>query len=705
MPDVPSAPDLPASLRGLIDGSMWPVDVDAIVRTRRRRRFLRRSGIAGAVVVIAAVVTGSVLARPATEPKVVSVGGSGGTAIVSGEAAATRAALEQMTIISPGGLLPSGGLAGNETFSSGPPPLDLTDPASDSTRSVPFPVPGVRGWSLPFVAQGSNVVIVAEQANASAGAPGSSGSISTAVVLSSRLQVWQTTGDGGETGAFAALDGGIWLVRDAIGAPEVGEYAIGAGGRTGGRTIGPYQLTLGRAPLAAVAGGLLTSRPGVSGRASIYEVWNPVSGRAVRRLDVEGVPLAVSASYVAWIPAGCAARQRCELHITDVRTGADRLVPPPPTRYWTEGAFSPDGNALAVIAQPMPTPIGLRSVPPGYIESGWRAAVFAVVESGSGKLTTRSVTTWKGPQHPSWSPDGSLVFFTRDESHVGYFNTTFAHAPVRELRVPGADLYLLAAAPPSSTSTQRYTYDGLVSQSPQHSAELCVYATADTRIGADDCSGPAVAGWDWNQLKAKKTSAGIISGKFHVVGTYDGNEFTLTQPPTAVHRVAAPALRSFKTTCPAPAGGWHVTNPSRLTFDDYNALISAARGAPDFTGLWIDSSTEPPGAVNDFAREVFNVGFTGHLDEHRLQLAAAWGGPICVIEQSRPYRELQSISHTLFGPYGQSLGLQLIDAGPDEARNVVQGDAVAVSPATQRALDLRFGKGVVDLTSELRPVG
>jgi len=53
----------------------------------------------------------------------------------------------------------------------------------------------------------------------------------------------------------------------------------------------------------------------------------------------------------------------------------------------------------------------------------------------------------------------------------------------------------------------------------------------------DTCSGPLIAGWD------PKTA----DGKYHLVGTYDGHVFTLTQPPSAVRRRPSEGLPSFKT--------------------------------------------------------------------------------------------------------------------------------------------------------------
>ena len=59
----------------------------------------------------------------------------------------------------------------------------------------------------------------------------------------------------------------------------------------------------------------------------------------------------------------------------------------------------------------------------------------------------------------------------------------------------------------------------------------------------------------------------------------------------------------------------------------------------------------------------------------------------------------------LFGAVGKQLGLQMLGGGPDDYGNTVHAEVVAATAATQRAVDARFGPGVVVLTSTLRPVG
>ena len=109
------------------------------------------------------------------------------------------------------------------------------------------------------------------------------------------------------------------------------------------------------------------------------------------------------------------------------------------------------------------------TVPPGT-----RAATVVIVDAATGSESSWRTSTWEGRPLPEWSPDGSLVFIVHDRTHVGYLNVAYPHGPVRDVPVPDASQYLVAAKPAPSTATQRYQYDGLVSQSADHSPELCV---------------------------------------------------------------------------------------------------------------------------------------------------------------------------------------------------------------------------------------
>jgi len=60
-------------------------------------------------------------------------------------------------------------------------------------------------------------------------------------------------------------------------------------------------------------------------------------------------------------------------------------------------------------------------------------------------------------------------------------------------------------------------------------AELCVGPVAES--WPPQCSGIPLIGWDWAGVDGAENSGDITWGAYAVQGTYDGEEFTVTQPP------------------------------------------------------------------------------------------------------------------------------------------------------------------------------
>jgi hypothetical protein len=139
----------------------------------------------------------------------------------------------------------------------------------------------------------------------------------------------------------SASRGRVWLVLLDARDPD---QAHGLGGvrevTVGGTVILAHSARLPYAPVAAVDGGLLV-------QAQTLEVWQPTSGRIVRKLP--GVfPLATRRSLVVSCTSQCPV-----LHLTNARTGRDaRVRPGPGFRFVAsyDGAFSPDGRLIAVPA-------------------------------------------------------------------------------------------------------------------------------------------------------------------------------------------------------------------------------------------------------------------------------------------------------------------------------------------------------------------
>jgi hypothetical protein len=214
-------------------------------------------------------------------------------------------------------------------------------------------------------------------------------------------------------------------------------------------------------------------------------------------------------------------------------------------------------------------------------------------------------------------------------------------------------------------------------------------------------------GWDWSNAPAARHEGLLAYGGYHVVGTYDGVALTLTEAATQSARSTASTpgapIPDATTPCAEPPGGWGITDPARVrSFDDYTAMRSAAEASPDYAGIWIDEKTPTQSSLVGFG--IVNVAFTGNLDVHRRELAALWGGPICVVQRPHPYRELERIRDELSGAEGKRLGLQMIFGGPNDVANRVDAQVVFADAATQRAVDDEFGVGVVHLESYLQPV-
>jgi hypothetical protein len=88
--------------------------------------------------------------------------------------------------------------------------------------------------------------------------------------------------------------------------------------------------------------GLLLAPVARSPGTTAYQLWNPATARADRRLT--GV-VAASAREVAWA-AGCA--PVCRVRVLNLVTGRQTMVELPGAGSPANGAFSPDGDFLAI---------------------------------------------------------------------------------------------------------------------------------------------------------------------------------------------------------------------------------------------------------------------------------------------------------------------------------------------------------------------
>jgi hypothetical protein len=256
-------------------------------------------------------------------------------------------------------------------------------------------------------------------------------------------------------------------------------------------------------------------------------------------------------------------------------------------------------------------------------------------------------------------------------------------------------------AHPKPAAVQHYEATAMVLQNATHGPQLCLGAS--TMSIPPQCGGVPIPNWDWSKAPGVSEVNGTKYGLFHVIGTYDGTSFTLTQPPQAgpTQVPTQPPAGDFSTPCPTPAGGWNVVDPSKVGLHNYTQLTPAAESQPDYGGAWMDQSTAPSGSVNDLEHSVMNFTFTGDLDRHRAELAQIWGGPICVSQTNISHSDRQRIQTALTN----DPTLHATEASSDERTGVVTAKVIVATPELQQKVDAQYGAGRVKLVSDLTPVG
>lgn len=228
--------------------------------------------------------------------------------------------------------------------------------------------------------------------------------------------------------------------------------------------------------------------------------------------------------------------------------------------------------------------------------------------------------------------------------------------------------------------------------------------------GPPTCGQIPLVGWDWGAVSGEVTEGGTTSiASVRVVGTYDGETITVTdEPPPGT---ATPSTEPDPVDtgprgipCPTPAGGWRVTDPTKVALADYLAFRSAAETDPQYAGMWVDEAAAPPYGV-------YVVAFTADLDRHRAELAALYGGPICVTEGDVSAESLAAAQDALIaldpqgdGIYLDGFHLDVTGFGPDGGGGALSVMVVFAAPGAEAALSDALGVPVA-MTSFLRQIG
>lgn len=180
----------------------------------------------------------------------------------------------------------------------------------------------------------------------------------------------------------------------------------------------------------------------------------------------------------------------------------------------------------------------------------------------------------------------------------------------------------------------------------------------------------------------------LAVGCLELNGCSSSGTTSTSAPPTLPGLGGDAVPEEVGAACPAPAGGW----PERVdpAWGQTAALIAYTWDQPDKSGLWWESG-------------LLVVAFTGDIERHRAELTALWRGPLCVLQRPRSLADLNRIAHDFSMVAGTDYGLEIVAVSVDERAGVIAADAhnPVVSDKVLRAIDQRFGKGVIAITANV----
>jgi hypothetical protein len=241
---------------------------------------------------------------------------------------------------------------------------------------------------------------------------------------------------------------------------------------------------------------------------------------------------------------------------------------------------------------------------------------------------------------------------------------------------------------------RRYEGSFTVLESADHGPELCVDIAASM---PPQCRGLPVLGWDWEAVAHEETVGGTTWGAGHVTGTYDGERFTLTEPPGPPQ----PDEEAEPDPDPSPAcdepdvvdpshgvAGWEAMSQDHGPFE-IPGLVAAWVSDPagDGDGSFVGNVVVVPGAA---------PAALARIREH-------YAGPLWVVERDVPTAdELTSVRDELLdGSARVALG-QPQDVLTDERRGVVVVTVWVADEAAVAYAERRWGD-LVQLDGLLRP--
>lgn len=246
--------------------------------------------------------------------------------------------------------------------------------------------------------------------------------------------------------------------------------------------------------------------------------------------------------------------------------------------------------------------------------------------------------------------------------------------------------------PPARDPAQRYEISATVLEDEEHGPEVCIGEVAASY--PPQCGGPEAVGWDWSTVDGEETFAGVTWGEYRLVGTFDGERFTPTEPP------GPPVPREEASDRPPPACDDPTGDAAGDTAGDADVLGFDESSIPGLVALWVspaDGGRDGPFTVSVLVRP-------GGAAAAEAVVRRTWSGPLCVVERDLPSQaELRAFLLEVLDEADRSpLGTVYVGSA-DERRGVVVLEVAVADEVTRAWAAERWGDRV-ELVGRLRPV-
>ena len=216
------------------------------------------------------------------------------------------------------------------------------------------------------------------------------------------------------------------------------------------------------------------------------------------------------------------------------------------------------------------------------------------------------------------------------------------------------------------------------------------------------CGDVPLRNWDWDDVEGEERAAGVTwGGSYHVVGTFDGETFTLTgKPSSQAEHLSVEEDFSPDPACEEPSEGW--IEEGAVDQQVAGRALSAVRGEPEYAAGWV-TQLEPPGEQSDTGAVVLNAAFTDNLEEHEATLRQRWDGSLCIARYKRSIDELERIRAEVYEMLEEQ-SVQMLSSGLNEIDNSINVHVIHVDEDGREDLLERFGADVVEITTALHPL-